>query len=591
MFLANSLKEKLKRNFIENEPEESSEVKFKYSPSQKDPRILLSFKDGSSIFDETNFTTQQLQSLDKKEWENTFTLEKLKQKWKTKVNLNFEDKFKKFSDDSALPGVLESKQYIKNLIDPDILEQKQKNWNISVNAKEKIRPELKKTIFEVSNGLKDFQVVPIKDKKVEVGVDSRQFMDIDGKTWNISNKVEKRELKKKDDAFLKKSLENSIKYWKDNDDLRNSEAEFPISNEQRHVEIIRYFKKYRTPFQKTSDYINLMKKVKEMTILEREKAEKKMKYKYPGCERYTEKINALIEKEMYNTYRNKYNELIGKVDKKEMKKKQIEENKFRWKDEDLVNKIMAINKMAESGYLTSENMNTFNTKNSTNQERLMRNFLKPLVNKGNDILIEENKIKEKIDNEQKLQKKREMLITRNRSTLQLFSNLPKLEKCESKYPLTKEQYNDLKNIEQEKVNKEELNNETASQNFSTSKIHTFQKNKSAAYLSEISTKTGCDPYFLEAYKKVAEDEAERLRSVYKRNRECFTYVYMHPGTYREFTFTEKMDVGGENDSGESRRVFKKETKYYWSCCMNSDKNSKGCQKKIVKNFQWSNFPW
>ena len=590
MFLANSLKEKLKRNFIENEPEESTEAKFKYSPSQKDPRILLSFKDGNSIFDATAFTTQQLQSLDKKEWENTFTVDKLKQKWKTKVNLNFEEKFKKFSDDSALPGVKESKQYIKNLIDPDILEMKQKNWNISVNAKEKIRPELKKTIFEVSNGLNDFQVVPIKERKIEEGVDSRNFLDIDGKTWNISNKVENRELKKKDNIFLKKSLENSIKYWKDNEDFRNSEAEFPISNEQKHVEIIRYFKKYRTPIQKTSDYINLMKKVKEMTILEREKAEKKMKYKYPGCEKYAEKINALIEKEMYNTYKNKYNELIGKIDKKELKKKQTEENKFKWKDEDLVNKIMAINKMAESGYLTNKNMHTYNTR-SFSQDKLLRNFLKPLVNKGNDILMEENTIKEKNDNEQKLQKKREMLISRNRSTLQLFSNLPKLEKFESKYPLTKEQYNNLKNIEQEKNNNEELNNETTLQNFSTTKNHTFQKNKSAAYLSELSTKTGCDPYFLEAYTKVAEDEAEKLKNIYKKNRECFTYVYIHPGTYREFTFPEKIDVGRDNDIGDGRRVLKKETKYYWSCCMNSDKNSKGCQKKTVKNFQWSYFPW
>ena len=590
MFLANSLKEKLKRNFIENEPEESSEVKFKYMPSQKDPRILLSFKDGNSIFDDTTFTTQQLQSLDKKEWENTFTLDKLKQKWKTKVNLNFEDKFKKFSDDSALPGVLKSKEYIQNLIDPDILEMKQKNWNISVNAKEKIRPELKKTIFEVSNGLNDFQVVPIKERKIEEGVDSRNFLDIDGKTWNISNKVENRELKKKDNIFLKKSLENSIKYWKDNEDLRNNEAEFPISEEQKRIEIIRYFKKYRTPFQKTCDKINLMKKVKEMTVLEREKAEKKMKYKYPGCEKYTEKINALIEKEMYNTYKNKYNELIGKIDKKELKKKQTEENKFKWKDEDLVNKIMAINKMAESGYLTNKNMHTYNTR-SFSQDKLLRNFLKPLVNKGNDILMEENTIKEKNDNEQKLQKKREMLISRNRSTLQLFSNLPKLEKFESKYPLTKEQYNNLKNIEQEKNNNEELNNETTLQNFSTTKNHTFQKNKSAAYLSELSTKTGCDPYFLEAYTKVAEDEAEKLKNIYKKNRECFTYVYIHPGTYREFTFPEKIDVGRDNDIGDGRRVLKKETKYYWSCCMNSDKNSKGCQKKTVKNFQWSYFPW
>ena len=37
---------------------------------------------------------------------------------------------------------------------------------------------------------------------------------------------------------------------------------------------------------------------------------------------------------MYKRYLYKYNELTGNLSKEEIKKKQKEENKFKWKDED-----------------------------------------------------------------------------------------------------------------------------------------------------------------------------------------------------------------------------------------------------------------
>ena len=46
MFLANSLKEKLKRNFLENEVENMERNKFPYKARQKDPRVLLTFRQG-----------------------------------------------------------------------------------------------------------------------------------------------------------------------------------------------------------------------------------------------------------------------------------------------------------------------------------------------------------------------------------------------------------------------------------------------------------------------------------------------------------------------------------------------------------------
>ena len=76
--------------------------------------------------------------------------------------------------------------------------------------------------------------------------------------------------------------------------------------------------------------------------------EKTVKKNNPGMEKYPEKINALVFKEMYGTYRDKYNEFIGNLPKEELKRRQMEKNKFRWKDIDLVNKITAINKLTNT---------------------------------------------------------------------------------------------------------------------------------------------------------------------------------------------------------------------------------------------------
>ena len=200
MFLANSFKEKLKRSYLEGEADpESGEEGFKYVPNKKDPRVLFSFKEAYKsdplLSVSSNLNSQQLRALDKKEWENTFTLKKLHQKWTVKTELNFENNFKKFTDEAQFPQSKPAKDYVKNLRDPDILELKQKYWNISNNTREKFRPELKKTLFEVSNGLKDFKIVPIKEKKVEEGVDTRDHIEIDGNSWNISNLVNKKQFK------------------------------------------------------------------------------------------------------------------------------------------------------------------------------------------------------------------------------------------------------------------------------------------------------------------------------------------------------------------------------------------------------------
>ena len=636
MFLANSLKEKLRRNFVESDTNDAIEqTKFPYQTKKKDPRVLLSFRqkgDGENqdyLIPQNFFSTQKLQSLDRKEWESTFTLDKLHSEWKTRVNLDFENNYKKFADDFVLPGVKKAKEKIKDLVNPDRLELKKKNWNISYNIKDDIKPELSKKLFEIENGFKDFKVIPPKIQEINEGVDTRDHIELDGKIWDISNQVNKRELKEEDKKKLIDAKENSIKYWRNSDDMRQNESPFPISNERKKTEIIRYFKKYRTPYQKNVDYYKTMQKIKENTFIEREQAEKKVKYKNPGCDKYPEKINALVLKEMYTTYKNKYNETVGKLNKDELLKKQKQKNRFKWFDTDLSAKIYALNELTGEKFVekskddenltninNSNNYNTINfdsrfenrsfgiesyhlqnksnfrnLKESYSQEhnRRRRNrwYLAPLVSKGTEINNEEEKIKEKLNKENKIIKKK-LSLMKCRTDKNLHN-----ENYESKYPLNKKKYENIKRIEKEESLKEDYKINDYDKihiKIPTNLLELLKESKKdssksqtvSKYFDIISKKSNCSPYFLPAYNKIAEKEIRRINSLNQKNRLTKTFEYRHPGTYREFIFTEN-EAKDENSYNQRHKKVKVNL---WSCCLNTEKNSRGCQKKTIRNFRW-----
>ena len=630
MFLANSLKEKLRRNYLESDNLEAIErIKYPYQPRKKDPRVLLTFRqkgDGEnqdSLIPQTFFSTQKLQSLDRKEWESTFTLEKLHSEWKTRVNLDFENNYKKFADDFVLPGVKEAKEKIKESVNPDKLELKKKKWNISVNIKDDVKPELSKKLFEIENGFKDFKVIPPKIQEVEEGVDTRDHLELDGKTWDLSNQIDIKELKEEGKKKLFNAKENSIKYWRNSDEMRLNEEAFPISEDRKKLEVIRYFKKYRTPYQKNVDYYKTMQKIKRDTFIEREEAEKKVRYKNPGADMYPEKINALILKEMYNTYRYKYNEAVGKLSKGELLKIQKKNNRFKWFDSDLAKKIYAVNELTGEKFVekskeeeNSANYNTINfdgkinnksfgmdslslkynsprnLKESYSQENQRRSrnkfYLAHLVPKGTDINLEEENLKEKKEKE----------IKRNQKKLSLMNKTYKTsldEKYESKYPLGKKKYDYIKKIEKEESQKadykindyDKIHVKVPSNLLEIMNSPKKDSSKSQVlntYLDIISKKSKVSPFFLPAYNKIAEKEIRRINSQEQKNRLTKTFHYMHPGTYREFIFTENETI--YKDENNPKQKTKKISVYLWSCCLNSDKNSKGCQRTTTRNFRW-----
>ena len=609
MFLANSLKEKLKRDYIEGDTDSEGPL-FRYEPPPKNPKILLSFKETNKSNQAIespllwNIPSHQLQSFDKKEWEKTFTLNRLHERWKEKGLIDFDYKFKKFPDNSAFKGVAEKKAYINNLRDPDILCLKPRKWNISTAVHEKYKPELKKVIFQEKHGLGEFMVVPLKIPNPPEGVDSRDKQEIDGCIWNVSNFVDKKEIEEKDDQELFMAKENSIKYWRKNEEDRFHQRPLPISNERKKIEVIRYYKKYRTPIQKSIDFENTMDKVKEATVFEKENVIKKVKKNNPGMERYPEKIDAIVFREMYNTYKDKYNEFIGNLPKEELKRRQMEKNKFRWNDKDLVNKITAINKFTNTGIfddipnnLTFEknikeadkslktdlsnkvpiDQSTKNTMRRSQSLNYSNSILLPLVIRGNEINKEEERIEEKLEEEYKKEQKRQLLLESKRFVKKKLEN-----KFESRYPLTKEEYNSTKLATE---------NQDLSGTLKKNKTFISANNineEDIKAMNEISKSSECNTHFLEAYNKIAEKEYEKM---VKNNRKenDMTYTYSHPGIYRTFNYVEKVTRIKRDITGEETTeiIPQKKEESFWSCCMNSDKNSKGCQRIASKKFKWN----
>ena len=162
MFLASSLNDKLKKTMNEVEPEFNQTSLFPYKKPPSNGAVITIHKHDPN----TKLTSEELFNLTNEEWEKTFTLPKLRNKWKEKINVNFKQNFKKIPDDVMPENVKEARLYIKDFVDPDNLEiKKNKRWNNSVNPREKLRPELKKTIFEATHKLNDFIVVPLREKK------------------------------------------------------------------------------------------------------------------------------------------------------------------------------------------------------------------------------------------------------------------------------------------------------------------------------------------------------------------------------------------------------------------------------------------
>ena len=512
MFLASSLNDKLKKTMNEVDPEQVKTCLFPYEKPPTNGAVITIHKhDPNSKLD-----SDQLFNLSKEEWEKTFTIPKLHNKWKEKINVNFNPTFKKISDDVMPKHVREAKLYIKDSVDPDNLEiKKNKRWNNSVNPNEKIRPELKKTIFEATHKLNNYRVVPLKEKKIEEGTDSRNYMYINGEKWNNSTLFEDYEKQFLNTISGENAFENTKRYWRATAYDRLNENIIPISNNRRHFEEPRFYKKYLTPLQNTNYKLQTMRKVKEITSLERERILKKVIQENPAsCE---EKINLLTNKQMYNTYQEKFNELTGKS------KSLTQKNFFKkdWKDEELVDKVKTLNNWKNIKWFKPfKGENDYNDKNFKRRE-----LLKPLVTKGCAIAKEEDNIKTKLEEEYKKEIKKKLLQKRNKTILSIEPISTKNSLLESKYPLDKKEYETQikKSIEDKKNYKRNKSNDNIKE-IDESKENDFIIQDDNAIIPV--TQPYSNKYFLQAYKTVTLDDLKEKKRK-RKNDQWIEYQDSH----------------------------------------------------------------
>ena len=351
------------------------------------------------------------------------------------------------------------------------------------------------------------------------------------------------------DLFIK-SMNNTQKYWRTKNYLRMNEMEFPISSERKQVEEPRYFKHYQSPRRLTMYNYEKMKKAKNDLWLEKEKVFKEETIKNMG--NTPEKINYLVEKRMGPKYQERFEILIGK--KKEINK---DKKRTQWKDEDLMEKIELVNNW--------KNTNWFQPNKTFNPDMKKREILKPLVLSKEKIIKEQDKLKEEKINENKRKIKHDLMELRHQQIIEKNINPIKY----SKYPINKNVYEMSRNNFLTEKDKDDSDYVT---------IHFKDQNKTQQnfqfgnYKIEIDDKK----LFLDAYKKVLiKNEKNARKNLNNRNKKWIEYKYHHPGVFREFKYKVRGDP-------------QKEEKFMaWSCCNNTNKNAKGCQKVKIDKHKWN----
>ena len=139
----------------------------------------------------------------------------------------------------------------------------------------------------------------------------------------------------------------------------------------------------------------------------------------------------------------------------------------------------------------------------------------------------------------------------------------------SKYPINKNVYEMSRNNFLTEKDKDDSDYVT---------IHFKDQNKTQQnfqfgnYKIEIDDKK----LFLDAYKKVLiKNEKNARKNLNNRNKKWIEYKYHHPGVFREFKYKVRGDP-------------QKEEKFMaWSCCNNTNKNAKGCQKVKIDKHKWN----
>lgn len=295
-----------------------------------------------------------------------------------KHKLNYTRNYKLFDNENINIQTKLAKEYIENIRDPDILELKpKKKWNIStrINYKDKLNSlEFKKTLFEVKNGLRDVNIVNLKDKRIELGTDSRNVYYVG---WNNSNKITNKEKNIINNYNLDKAFRNTLRSW---DKINNKPLEKTINSSKEEDLLKCNNNNLNDTNANTFNYKNPTLVVNEMNEIIRDfkknnkslnnSIKKQVEYDFPGATK--EKITAIVYKKMNSHLKKEINKSLYKPWKNNTKLSQtFTKNIFSKKEnekENLFNKSKYnyFNKTSKGIYNSNSNNNSI--KGNENRE-------------------------------------------------------------------------------------------------------------------------------------------------------------------------------------------------------------------------------
>ena len=443
-----------------------------------------------------------------------FTIKKLHEKWKRKINVNFKNIDKKFDikKSQPIPRLKTEQDEIQDKQFFDLLH------GIYYN----------KTSKEENNNIKSVKKIYDKyDDKYSYYLNTQN-------PWNNDSVFNLKDKKINEKNILK----NIILAKKKNKFINNKNKNYKSLNE-------RYIK----------DKI-LITEVKNKFIKDKkDELYKKIIYQNPELEKYPEKINAIIFKEMIKLFQ----EYAKFIEDKNNNSKLLSKHIFT--DEEIFEKLQIL-----LSYLKEHK-----------QELDQKEFLEPLISDYNKILEKEEYLK-KLDlkyNEYIEEKKRKTkyLLERRNNMLNIIENPIKNQMKEYKI-----NYLQKSNIEESKG----INNKKKEINYFLSAYKSIvdekkekgeinkkeeKKNKFVIIINEKSN----NPHRNKIRSKensetnlnneIINKKIKRPKSSYGTKQINITYY--HPGNYTLFK------------EGESEYNA-------WSCCLNEDKLSKGCCKKYEK---------
>jgi hypothetical protein len=196
-----------------------------------------------------------------------------------------------------------------------------------------------------------------------------------------------------------------------------------------------------------------------------------------------------------------------------------------------------------------------------------RELLKQLVPNKDKILREQDRLKEEKISENKRKIKHDLMEQKHLEIKQKKINPIQL----SKYPINQSIFESTKNNCLSDGESEKKDYFTLNKNNFNNTFHFGN------YRFDIDDKK----LFLDAYKKVLiknENNIKRNKTMYYNgNNRWIQFKYHHPGKYREFNYK----TGG-GDLPKKEEIF-----MAWSCCNNTDKNAKGCQRIKINKHKWN----